>query len=124
MQIYYEGASGAAKIKRILESYRTRPPERFEGSRVVKFTDFGREEIRDDDGEIVPKQDLYVLELANGYSYAVRGSGTEPKIKFYLFAHENVSGGGELTAVKAETRKKLEALRQAIEADAAARAEG
>jgi len=122
-QIYYEGASGAARIQRILESYRSNPPTSFEGSAVTKFTDFGRETVHDADGKAIPSQDLYFLELANGYSYAVRGSGTEPKIKFYLFAREPVETANDLKAVKEETWKKLVALREAIEKDADARSE-
>jgi len=122
-QIYYEGASGSVKIKNILASYRENPPKSFDGNDVTKFTDYGRETIKDADGKLIPSQDLYFVELANGYSYAVRGSGTEPKIKFYLFARENVSEISELSGIKEVTRQRLDALCQAIESDAAARAE-
>src|SRR5690625_2138990 len=121
-QIYYEGAAGAAKIKRILESYRNDPPKELDGSKVVKFTDFGRDEIFDADGARIPPQNFYILELDNGYSYAVRGSGTEPKIKFYLFAREPVADGN-LETLKKLTEERLNQLRQTVEKDAAARAE-
>lgn len=123
-QIYYEGAAGAAKIARILESYRSRPPAVINQIKVRRFRDFGRQVIKDADGERVPAQDLYFVELANGYSYAVRGSGTEPKIKFYIFARADVKSAKELPRVKAQTQAALDAFRKAIEADAAARAEG
>ncbi|BET66841.1 phospho-sugar mutase [Opitutales bacterium ASA1] len=123
-QIYYEGAAGAAKIARILASYRKSPPKSIQGVKVTKFTDFGRQVIKDADGERIPAQDLYFLELANGYRYAVRGSGTEPKIKFYLFAQAEVKSARRLPEVKAATKADLDAFRAAIEADAAARAEG
>ncbi len=124
INIYYEGASGNAKIKRILESYRTNPPRAFGALAVAKFQDFGREKIHDADGELIPAQDLYVVTLANGYSFAARGSGTEPKMKFYLFAGEQVASAEELPAVKQRVRATLEQLNQLIEADAKARAEG
>ncbi|RKX34245.1 MAG: phospho-sugar mutase [Verrucomicrobia bacterium] len=117
-QIYYEGAVGVARIQNILESYRANPPAAFNGVAVTRFTDFGRETVHDADGKKIPSQDLYFLELANGYSYAVRGSGTEPKIKFYLFARESVESADDLAATKTSTREKLTALREAIEADA------
>ena len=79
--------------------------------------------MSDPDGKEIPKQDLYFLELENGYRYAVRGSGTEPKIKFYLFGNDAVSGEGELEATKAKTRASLESLKQAILDDAKSRAE-
>lgn len=123
INLYYEGASGNAKIKRILDTYRAQPPTKFGDVAVAKFQDFGREDIRDADGELIPKQDLYLVTLANGYSFAARGSGTEPKMKFYLFANEQVGHAAELPAVKAKVRTTLDALIKLIEADAKARAE-
>ncbi len=123
INLYYEGASGNAKIKRILDTYRAQPPKKFGDVAVVKFQDFGREDIRDADGELIPKQDLYLVTLANGYSFAARGSGTEPKMKFYLFAYEKVGSAEALPAVKAKVRATLDALNTLIEADAKARAE-
>jgi phosphoglucomutase len=123
INLYYEGASGNAKIKRILDTYRAQPPKKFGDVAVAKFQDFGREDIRDADGELIPKQDLYLVTLANGYSFAARGSGTEPKMKFYLFAYEKVGSAEALPAVKAKVRATLDALNTLIEADAKARAE-
>jgi phosphoglucomutase len=123
INIYYEGASGNAKIKKILETYRANPPKAFGDVRVVQFQDFGREKVFDADGEQIPAQDLYVVTLSNGYSFAARGSGTEPKMKFYLFANEKVAGAAELPTVNARVRSTLDGLSKLIEADAKARAE-
>jgi phosphoglucomutase len=124
INIYYEGASGNAKIKRILDSYRASPPRAFGEVTVAKFQDFGREKVYDADRELIPAQDLYIVTLSNGYSFAARGSGTEPKMKFYLFANERVGTAAELPAVKSRVRATLDRLNQLIEADAKARAEG
>jgi phosphoglucomutase len=124
VNIYYEGATGQAKIRRILDTYRSRPPASFGEAKVVKFQDFGRERILDADGAEIPRQDLYVVELANGCSFAARGSGTEPKMKFYLFAREAAAGAADLPAVKARVKAALEALGGLLEADARTRAEG
>ncbi|MCX6950691.1 MAG: phospho-sugar mutase [Verrucomicrobia bacterium] len=124
INIYYEGASGNAKIKRILESYRANPPKAFGDVTVTLFQDFGREKIYDADHELIPAQDLYLVTLSNGYSFAARGSGTEPKMKFYLFASEKVAKATELAGVKDRVRATLAALNKLIEADAKQRAEG
>jgi phosphoglucomutase len=124
INIYYEGASGSAKIKRILETYRTAQPAAFGDVAVTQFQDFGRETILDADGEEIPKQDLYVVSLANGYRFAARGSGTEPKMKFYLFASDKVAQAAELPGVKAAVQAELGRLKALIEADARSRAEG
>lgn len=124
INIYYEGASGAAKIKRILDTYRATPPAAFGDTTVTRFQDFGREKFFDADGEQIPSQDLYLVTLSNGYSFAARGSGTEPKMKFYLFASEPAKSASELPAAKAKTKATLDALKALIEADARKRAEG
>lgn len=124
INIYYEGASGAAKIKRILDTYRIGPPTAFGDTKVTRFQDFGREKFSDTDGELIPAQDLYLVTLANGYSFAARGSGTEPKMKFYLFAQEPAQSAADLPAAKAKAKATLDALKALIDADARARAEG
>jgi len=125
INIYYEGASGAAKIKQILASYRENPPKALgDDNRVMEFRDFGVDTFHDNDGKEIPKQDFYFLTLEDGYQYAVRGSGTEPKIKFYLFAREDVAEPADLPTVKAKAQAKLDALAKAIDADARQRAEG
>jgi len=123
-QLVYEGAAGSRRIARILESYREAPPERLGDQRVAKVADFGREKQADSDGEAVPAQDLFFVDLDNGYRCAARASGTEPKIKFYLFGREDVPDRARLPEVKRQTRERLEALRDAVLADAEKRAEG
>ncbi|MBC8010547.1 MAG: phospho-sugar mutase, partial [Burkholderiales bacterium] len=100
------------------------PPTAFGDVAVTKFEDFGRMDIRDADGELVPKQDLYVVTLANGYTFAARGSGTEPKMKFYVFAKAAVKDASALPAVKAAVKTELDRVKALIEADAQGRAEG
>jgi len=122
INIYYEGAAGSQKIKNILDSYRSDPPKAFAGVAVSGFTDFGKDEMIDADGERIPAQDFYFLELSNGYSFAVRGSGTEPKIKFYVFGRSDVVDPDDLPQVKAAAAEVMQVILQAIEADARARA--
>jgi phosphoglucomutase len=124
INIYYEGAAGSAKIANILSSYRNDPPKNFGDVSVSGFTDFGKDEIIDADGEKIPAQDFYFLELSNGYSFAVRGSGTEPKIKFYVFGRSEVLDPEDLIKVKAEAAVEMQKVLAAIDADARVRAEG
>lgn len=119
--VYLEGAAGAQQIKNILNSYRSDPPKSIGGIEVESMTDFGRDEIFDADGKRIPSQDFYLVKLANGYQYAVRGSGTEPKIKFYVFASAPVKDASELSAVKAGTGEEVERIKNAIVDDAMTR---
>ncbi|MGC6605811.1 MAG: phospho-sugar mutase [Lentimonas sp.] len=124
LNIYYEGAAGSQKIKNILDSYRSTPPQAFGDFQVTGFRDFGRDEIFDADGKKIPPQDFYFLELSNGYSFAVRGSGTEPKIKFYVFGRSDLTDPEELDSVKVKAAEVMETILGAIDADARERAEG
>ena len=124
INIYYEGAAGSQKIKNILESYRSDAPKAFGDVSVSGFTDFGKDEIIDADGDKIPPQDFYFLELSNGYSFAVRGSGTEPKIKFYVFGRSDVLDPEDLIKVKVEAAVEMQRVLAAIEADARVRGEG
>ena len=47
--------------------------------------------------------------------FAARPSGTEPKIKFYLFARTPVGGPAALPAAKAETKAVLDQMTTDIE---------
>ena len=120
--VYYEGAAGAQKIKNILDSYRSDSPKEIGGIAVTEMKDFGVQAFEDADGNTIPKQDFYFLTLANGYQYAVRGSGTEPKIKFYLFGREDVADPSELEEKKALTQSTIESIKNAILEDADIRA--
>lgn len=122
INIYYEGAAGSSKIRRILESYRAEPPTAVGEFEVTNFRDFGVQDLEDADGKAIPKQDFYFITLDNEYSFAVRGSGTEPKIKFYLFAREDVAQPLDLDPARERAKATLEELKKAVETDARKRA--
>lgn len=119
--VYLEGAAGAQQIKNILKSYRDHAPKEIGGVAIESMTDFGVDEIFDADGKRIAPQDFYLLKLANGYQYAVRGSGTEPKIKFYVFASSPVTDSAELASIKESTGLEIERIKDAIVADAMTR---
>ncbi len=114
-----EGADGAAKIQALANSYADNPPTAVDGSDVVRIRDFAKQDIFDQEGDLLPKEKMLFVDLADGRSFAVRPSGTEPKIKFYLFGKS--APGGDLTASKNHVQASLASLWSWIEADAAGR---
>lgn len=114
-----EGADGAAKIAALANSYAAHPPEVCDGSKVERVRDFSSQTIFDEEGDELPKEKMIFVELADGRRFAVRPSGTEPKIKFYLFGKD--TSGRPLAEAKTHVKASLESLWAWIEQDAANR---
>lgn len=134
----FEGADGAAKIAKLAAGYAANPPKVIHGAKVVRTRDFKNRierdangkvrkgPFRDVEGKVVPVESMTIFDLADGRRIAVRPSGTEPKIKFYLFARRDPKGGrftaAELAKAKKETTAALEDLWNWILADVKKRA--
>jgi phosphoglucomutase len=114
----FEGAEGAEKIRRLAESYNTNPPNEIDRSKVVSVQDFSTGRIRDVEGDFLPKEKLTIFELADARRIAVRPSGTEPKIKFYLFGKNSDVSSDSLSEVKASLAAALDSLWAWLQKDA------
>lgn len=122
----FEGAEGAEKIKRLIESYATNQPAEAAGAKVTAVKDFARETFHDVEGDVIPTEKMMIFELSDGRRVAVRPSGTEPKIKFYMFAHRSPAAGStlseaELPEIKQAVKASIEELWEWVQQDAAAR---
>jgi phosphoglucomutase len=114
-----EGADGAAKIQSLANSYAENPPFDVDGSAVLRIRDFAKQDLFDQEGDLIPKEKMLFLDLEDGRSFAVRPSGTEPKIKYYLFGKH--APDGDLSAAKEVVQAGLASLWAWIEVDAAKR---
>jgi phosphomannomutase len=120
---YFEGRAGQEKIAALMRAFRELPPTRIGGLDVVEARDYLEHVIRRSDGstELLPEPsgDLIIFELsAPGCRFAVRPSGTEPKMKIYLFARtdtEGITDRARLGEVKARTRARLDAIAADLE---------
>lgn len=117
----FEGAEGAAKIQKLADSYANQPPTEFDGSAVTETKDYSKGGYVDEEGDAIPKEKMLWVTLADGRSFAVRPSGTEPKIKYYLYGKQQPAGGKftpeELAGAKAKVTASLKTLWSAIEKD-------
>ncbi|ETP72117.1 phosphomannomutase [Lachnospiraceae bacterium JC7] len=78
-----EGIPGAQRIKRMMSWIRENTPTELAGSKVVKVIDYK------DGYEDIPAQNAIKFFLENGSWFAIRPSGTEPKIKFYIYSNQD-----------------------------------
>lgn len=87
--IVKEGADGAEKIKQKMQELRSNPLTKIGEFKVLKIKDCQTQKIKDlvtgeETNWELPKSNVLYYEMENDFWCAVRPSGTEPKIKFYM----------------------------------------
>ena len=90
----FAGIDGSEKIKSIMNFFRETPPTEFAGMKVCRMWDVKKGTIKDfekgtEEKLNLPTSDVFRYDLENNAWFAVRPSGTEPKIKFYFGVCEN-----------------------------------
>ena len=80
VSLSYPGADGAAKMAGIMAALRAEAPAEIAGSKVEAVLDYK------DGVNGLPKANVIEFDLEGGNKAIVRPSGTEPKIKLYIFA--------------------------------------
>lgn len=121
-----DGAAGAAQIAALVESYSANPPAEVDGSKVTSILNFAKDTIHDIEGDRIPPEGMLMISLADERRVAVRPSGTEPKIKYYMFVARKPAAGAtfsatELADSKAAASASIASLWKWLEADARAR---
>ena len=94
IDIYMEGLDGIEKRKRIMQSLRDNAPKAIGGYNVVKVGDYKKGTILntasgEEESTGQPASDVLYYTLENEDKIIVRPSGTEPKIKIYILAHDD-----------------------------------
>lgn len=88
ISLTFDGVEGAQQIKSLMTKFRETAPKEFAGIKVAVMEDFANSQKISSDGEIttinLPKSNVLKYILTDGSWIAVRPSGTEPKIKFYI----------------------------------------
>ena len=118
----FDGAEGAAKITKLVDSYAGNPPAEIAGAKVLSVLNYATQDLHDSEGELIPKEAMITFETAGGWKVTVRPSGTEPKIKYYLYASAKPDSGTftkeELAGTKQHVAEGLENLWKWLKADA------
>ena len=95
-----KGIEGAARIRRIMDVFRGKKPDRFGKFRVAECTDYinGVDDI--------PASNVLIFRMTDGNWFAMRPSGTEPKIKFYYYARSES---------RSDAKAKIREMREAVD---------
>lgn len=102
VSLSYPGADGAAKMAGIMKSLRSEAPAEIAGSKVEDVVDYAT------CVNGLPAADVIEFDLEGGNKAIVRPSGTEPKIKLYIFAKgEDAAAADALIAAIEEDGRKL-----------------
>ena len=111
ISVTVQGLEGPAKIKALLDGLRKEVPSNFGGIKVALAQDFAVNQQVDSQGvtsEIgLPTSNVLKYILEDGSWIAVRPSGTEPKIKFYM---------GVKAATQEEAEEKLAKFQKDLDA--------
>ena len=111
ISVTVQGLEGPAKIKALLDGLRKEVPSNFGGIKVALAQDFSVNQQVDAEGIVseigLPTSNVLKYILEDGSWIAVRPSGTEPKIKFYM---------GVKAATQEEAEEKLAKFQKDLDA--------
>ncbi len=99
ISIVLEGLEGSRRIGRMMDSFRESPIDKIEDMKLIKVIDY----LNDETGN--PKSNVLKYYFDDGSWYAIRPSGTEPKIKIYIYS----KGGNE-----EEAKSKIQSIESTV----------
>ncbi|WP_247950839.1 phospho-sugar mutase [Streptococcus cristatus] len=108
ISVTLSGVDGAEQIKAIMAKFRDNGPKEFNATAISVVEDFKAQTATASDGTVTnlttPPSDVLKYTLADGSWIAVRPSGTEPKIKFYIavVGESNEDSQAKIANIEAE----------------------
>ena len=108
ISVTLSGVDGAEQIKAIMAKFRENGPKEFNGTSIAIVEDFKAQTSTAADGTVTalttPPSDVLKYTLEDGSWIAVRPSGTEPKIKFYIavVGESNEDSQAKIANIEAE----------------------
>jgi phosphomannomutase len=106
-----KGINGVREIDKIMEEFRSNPPNKIDESIIVKTDDF-QSSISTDNNKLktkinLPKSNVLIFTTNDGTKVALRPSGTEPKIKFYISVNGKVDDKHNYSNLEDELENKI-----------------
>jgi phosphomannomutase len=115
ISVFMPGSQGMQQMLALMARFRDDPPRRLAGLAVTQIRDYQHLTVHEPGGTPRPldgpRGDMVMLDLeAAGTYVAVRPSGTEPKVKYYMFTYEPAELLANLEDAKARHEARLAAL--------------
>ena len=115
VSVMMPGAEGMDRMRQVMAQFRRKPPAKLAGFSVARIRDYKNNTVARPSGESVPLAgptgDMVMIDLDPVGNYvAVRPSGTEPKVKFYMFAFDPPETITDLAATRASLGDRLDAM--------------
>lgn len=110
-----KGIEGAQQIKQMMIDARENPLTEVNGSKVVRIEDYQLSEAKNtvnNTTEVIdiPKSNVLIYYTEDGSKIALRPSGTEPKIKFYISVNTTLDNVSDFTVTEQKLEAKIDAI--------------
>jgi phosphomannomutase len=115
ISITKKGIEGAEMIKKMMSNARENPIKSLNNSPVVRIEDYlqsvEKDPITGTDTPIdIPKSNVLIYNTADGSKVALRPSGTEPKIKFYISVNTPLENSADFKFIEQHLESKIDAI--------------
>ncbi len=119
ISITKKGKSGAQEIQKIMDEARTSPPLEINGSSIIKIEDYQSSISYDattntSSAISIPKANVLIFTTDDGSRIALRPSGTEPKIKYYISVNKALKDASEFESTESELEVKINKILKAM----------
>ena len=110
-----KGMDGAQEINQMMIDARENPLKEINGSKVTRIEDYQLSQAKNfitnqDEPIDIPKSNVIIYYTEDGSKIALRPSGTEPKIKFYMSVNAPLSSVDAYPSVDAQLQAKIDAI--------------
>ena len=115
VSITKKGIEGAQEIKQIMIDAREKPLEVVNNSKVILIEDYqlslSKNTITGETTTIdIPKSNVLIYHTEDGSKIALRPSGTEPKIKFYISVNTSLDSMSAFKKTEQQLETKIDAI--------------
>jgi phosphomannomutase len=120
ISITKKGKKGAEEIQTLMQQARENPQKTINGFAVVQIDDYLASTSKNTETNTlttlaVPKANVLIFTTTDGSKIALRPSGTEPKIKYYISVNELLENSKDFDAVHKKLEDKIDAIINSME---------